>query len=138
MIAWISPVCQASDTLATRICSCHVPLMVRRSTPAAKRDDDAFPIRVKLAVPPEGLGTTLDAMHAWLGKNLPRGRWAVHSARTIGGDAMAVYFVSLGDAEQFLLAHQSAKLAVAPSAYPPKVSQPPQTQREDLKPRKRK
>lgn len=46
--------------------------MNRRSTPSAKRDDDAFPIRVKLAVPPEGLGRRLDEMTAWLRDSLPR------------------------------------------------------------------
>lgn len=86
--------------------------MSRRSTPSAKRDDDAFPIRVKFAVPPEGLGKRLDEMMAWLRANLPGDAHAVHSSRTIGGSAMAVYFVSLADAGQFLEAFPDAPLAV--------------------------
>lgn len=87
--------------------------MSRRSTPAAKRDDDAFPVRVKLAVPPEGLGRSVDAMHDWLGDNLPRGTWACHNARTIGGNAMAVYFLQIGDAARFIEAFPDARLATA-------------------------
>lgn len=87
--------------------------MSRRSTPAAKRDDDAFPIRLKLAVPPEGLGTTLDAVAAWLRRNLPREAFACHSARTIGGSAMAIYFLGIEDASRFLAAFPDVSLATA-------------------------
>lgn len=85
--------------------------MNRRSTPPAKRDDDAFPIRIKLAVPPEGLGKRLDEMNAWLRANLAAGSFAVHSARTIGGSAMAVYFTDLDDARRFLEAFPDCPLA---------------------------
>ncbi len=85
--------------------------MTRRTTPAAKRDDDAFPVRIKLAVPPEGLGTTLDAITAWLRGNLPREAFALHSARAIGGDAMAVYFLGIEDAGRFLAAFPDVPLA---------------------------
>ncbi len=86
--------------------------MTRRTTPAAKRDDDAFPVRIKLAVPPDGLGTALDAITAWLRGNLPRDAFAVHSARTIGGDAMAVHFKGIEDAGRFLAAFPSLRLAI--------------------------
>ncbi len=86
--------------------------MNRRTTPAAKRDDEAFPIRVKIAVPSEGLGKRLDAMHAWLRDNLPGNCHAVHSARMIGGSAMAVYFLSLADAGTFLEAFPDVPLAL--------------------------
>lgn len=87
--------------------------MNRRSTPPAKRDDDAFPIRVKLAVPPEGLGKRLDEMNAWLRANLAAGSFAVHSARTIGGSAMAVYFIAIEDAVRFLDAFPNCLLALS-------------------------
>lgn len=89
--------------------------MSRRSTPAAKRDDDAFPIRIKLAVPSEGLGKRLDEIYAWLRDNLPRDAYAVHSARTIGGDAVAIYFLAIDDAAAFLCAFPSLSLALARS-----------------------
>lgn len=85
--------------------------MTRRSTPAAKRDDDAFPVRVKLAVPPNGLGSQLNDMHGWLRENLPTETWAVHGARTIGGSALAVYFIGIEDAGRFIEAFPQARLA---------------------------
>lgn len=88
--------------------------MTRRSTPSAQRDDDAFPIRVKLAVPDDGLGKRLDEMYAWLRANLPPDFWAVHSARTIGGSAMAVYFVGIEEAARFLDAFPDSPLALPP------------------------
>jgi hypothetical protein len=90
--------------------------MTRRTTPAAKRDDDGFPIRVKLAVPPHtGFGNRLNDIHAWLRSNLPKGGFAVHSARMIGGDAMAVYFNAIEDAVRFLEAFPDCALALAPA-----------------------
>lgn len=88
--------------------------MTRRSTPSAKRDDDAFPIRIKLAVPSDGLGKRLDELMAWLRDNLPRESYAVHSARAIGGSAMAVYFLTFTDAGTFLDAFPDLPLAVPP------------------------
>jgi len=85
--------------------------MTRRSTPSAKRDDEAFPVRIKLAVPPEGLGKTLDVITAWLRAELPSDGFAVHSARTIGGDAMAVHFMGIEDAGRFLAAFPNVSLA---------------------------
>lgn len=86
--------------------------MARRSTTSAKRDDDAFPIRVKLAVPPDGLGKRLDEMQAWLRSSLPREAYAVHSARMVSGSAMAVHFIGIDDAAAFLAAFQDVPLAV--------------------------
>lgn len=87
--------------------------MTRRTTPPAKRDDDAFPVRIKLAVPPDGLGATLDAMTRWLRANIPQGEFATHSARTIGGSAMALHFERIEDAARFLAAFPDAHLARA-------------------------
>lgn len=85
----------------------------RRTTPSAKRDDDAFPIRIKFAVPHKGLGNRLDEMNAWLRGNLPRRAYAIHSARTIGGSAMAVHFIALADAAAFFAAFADMRLAMA-------------------------
>lgn len=87
--------------------------MNRRTTPAAKRDDDTFPIRIKLAVPRDGLGKTLDEIAAWLRANLAREAFAMHSARTIEGDAMGVYFLGIEDAASFLAAFPTVPLASA-------------------------
>lgn len=88
--------------------------MNRRSTPSAKRDDDAFPIRLKFAVPPEGLGKRLDEINAWLRDYLPAGAFAVHSARTIGGSAMAIHFVAIEDARALLQQFPDLALARPP------------------------
>jgi hypothetical protein len=86
--------------------------VAQRSTTSAKRDDDAFPIRIKMAVPPDGLGKRLDEMQAWLRSNLAREAYAVHSARTIGGSALAAYFLTIDDAGRFLDAFPDTLLAV--------------------------
>lgn len=90
--------------------------MNRRSTCSAKRDDDAFPIRIKLAVPAEGLGKRLDEVNAWLRLSLPRDAYAVHSARMIGGSAMALHFMSLANATSFLAAFPDMPLATPPGS----------------------
>lgn len=87
--------------------------MNRRTTPAAKRDDDAFPVRIKLAVPGDGLGKTLDEIAAWLRANLNSEAFAMHSARTIGGDAMGIYFLGIEDAGRFLAAFPTMPLATS-------------------------
>lgn len=91
--------------------ACHDLRMSRRTKPASQRDDDAFPIRIKLKVPPEGLGRLANDIPAWLHANLERGSFATHSARTIGGSAMAIYFVRIEDAARFLNAHPEVELA---------------------------
>lgn len=75
---------------------------MRRTRAHAKTDDYAFPIRLKFFVPPRGLGTDLDAVYIWLQERLPRSDYAVHTARTIGSEAMAVHFRSIEIANQFL------------------------------------
>jgi hypothetical protein len=88
--------------------------MSRRTTSSAKRDDDAFPVRLKFAVPPDGMGKRLDEINAWLRSNLPQNSFAVHGGRTIGGSALAVYFLGLDDAGGFLAAFPDLRLALPP------------------------
>lgn len=88
--------------------------MIRRSTPAAKRDDEAYPIRLKFAVPPFGLGKQLDEINAWLRNHLEPGAFAVHSARAFGGSAMAIHFLAIEDALQFRDAFPELPLALPP------------------------
>jgi hypothetical protein len=58
------------NALAGGQCSRNVPAMVSHSIRQAKRDDLAFPVRVKVCVPDRGLGKTLDRMVVWLRENL--------------------------------------------------------------------
>jgi hypothetical protein len=81
--------------------------MVRRSVPAKKIDDVAFPIRVKVKVPARGFGLRIDLYHAWLRDNLSPRQWAHHSV----GGASGFYFRSLQTAERFLATFPELELA---------------------------
>ena len=56
-----------------------------------------FPVRIRIAVPPHGLGAGLDAIKAWLDDNCGAEGWAMTPSglRGVANDAVAVYF---GDA----------------------------------------
>lgn len=83
--------------------------MARRSTPSKKIDDAAFPIRVKIKVPPRGFGQRLDLYNAWLTGNLSTREWAHHSIDRASG----FYFRSLETAERFLATFPELELADA-------------------------
>lgn len=85
--------------------------MSKRTRAQSITDDLAFPVRVKIAVPGSGLGTTMDRMAAWLATELGPGRYACHGTQSIGTDAAALYFLSIGDAQRFAVAFPDAPLA---------------------------
>jgi hypothetical protein len=53
-----------------------------------------FPLRIRIAVPPEGLGTRLNAIKSWLDDNCGVDGWAITPSglRGVVNDAVAVYF----------------------------------------------
>ena len=53
-----------------------------------------FPVRVRVAVPPEGLGTRTDRIRAWLDENCGADAWAMTPSglRGVLNDAIAVHF----------------------------------------------
>ena len=53
-----------------------------------------FPVRVRIEVPPQGLGTRLDQLKAWLDDNCGADCWSMTPSglRGILNDAVAVYF----------------------------------------------
>jgi hypothetical protein len=63
-----------------------------------------FPARIRIAVPPEGLGRQLDLMTAWLDANCGAGNWAVTPAglRGVVNDALAIYFLDTALANAFV------------------------------------
>ena len=85
--------------------------MVQRTRLQSKTDDLAFPVRVKLAVPPGGLGPKLTAIGAWLQERAGKGNYAVHSAPGLAGDTMAVHFREVDTARAFVAAFPEVKLA---------------------------
>ena len=96
--------------------------MVRRSTPIAKTDDAAFPVRVKLRIPPRGFGTRLDDVHRWLSNEVGAGQYAVHPAPSTGGNAMAVHLLDVEGAHSFLT--HFSDLALADGTLSPAYSTP--------------
>jgi len=56
-----------------------------------------FPVRIRVAVPPQGLGSRLDELAAWLDDNCGVAGWAMTPSglRGVQNDAVAIYF---GDA----------------------------------------
>lgn len=76
--------------------------MDRRTTASAKRDDAAFPVRIKIVVPRMGLGRRLDDVEQWLRENVGKGNFACHSSRGIGTDAMAIHLRAVEDARAFV------------------------------------
>src|SRR4028118_307639 len=85
--------------------------MSRRSPPQRDIDDRAFPIRVKVRVPPTGLGTLLADLELWLAAEVFPGEYAHHHSQTLGGEAMAFYFRRIEDAFRFIDAFPHLELA---------------------------
>lgn len=93
--------------------------MAGHSIRQAKRDELAFPVRVKIRVPGEGLGKTLDCMTDWLRLNVPSHDFACHSAPGLACSTAAFYFRNVETAQAFVSAFPDAGLAdgLGSSAY---------------------
>ena len=63
-----------------------------------------FPVRIRIEVPPEGLGTRLDQLKAWLDDNCGAEGWAMtpSGVRGVVNDAVAVYFRDAAPASGFV------------------------------------
>jgi hypothetical protein len=55
-----------------------------------------LPVRIRITVPPDGFGSQLDQMIAWLDANCGAGSWMMAPSGTSGvmNDALAIYFPS--------------------------------------------
>jgi hypothetical protein len=53
-----------------------------------------FPVRIRIGVPPDGLGSRLDQIKAWLDENCGAEGWAMTPSGTRGvlNDALSIYF----------------------------------------------
>jgi hypothetical protein len=85
--------------------------MPRRSTPAAKTDDLVYPVRIKIVVPPLGLGRMLTYAIEWLHQEIGPGNWANHGQPGLGGSTAAFYFRTTDDAQRFVEAFPDMELA---------------------------
>jgi hypothetical protein len=72
---------------------------------AQRQAERRFPLRVRIAVPPEGLGGQLGIIHAWLDHTCGAEGWATASAGLAGvvNDAIAFYFADAALADAFVV-----------------------------------
>ena len=70
---------------------------MRAAQQAVREAERRFPVRVRIAVPPEGLGSRLDQIIAWLDANCGADAWAITPSGTRGvvSDALAVYLLDV-------------------------------------------
>jgi hypothetical protein len=70
---------------------------MRAPQQAVREAERRFPVRIKIAVPPEGLGSRLDQIFAWLDANCGADGWtsAPSSTRGVVNDALAIYFADV-------------------------------------------
>ena len=97
--------------LAQSVSACNVHVMSRHTSPNKRRIDDAFPIRVKIRIPPGGLGNQLSEIHSWIRNNLGPELCQHFSTRGVHCQATAYYFRTMEDAESFLAAFPELALA---------------------------
>jgi hypothetical protein len=63
-----------------------------------------FPVRIRIGVPPEGLGQRHTQISAWLDENCGADGWAMTSSGTRGvlNDALSIYFADVTLASAFV------------------------------------
>jgi hypothetical protein len=78
--------------------------MTRASIQARQQTERRFPVRVRIAVPPEGLGRQIEIMHAWLDETCGAEGWGMAPAGLVGvlNDAIAFYFDDAAFAHAFV------------------------------------
>jgi hypothetical protein len=84
---------------------------MRAPQQAVREDERRFPVRIKIAVPPEGLGSRLDQIFAWLDANCGADGWtsAPSSTRGVVNDALSIYFADVTLANAFVARWCSAQ-----------------------------
>jgi len=77
---------------------------MRAGQQAAHQAERRFAVRIRIAVPPEGLGSQLDQMIAWLNANCGADSWSMTPSGTCGvvNDALAIYFLDSALARAFV------------------------------------
>ena len=63
-----------------------------------------FPVRIRIGLPPDGLGSRLDRIKEWLGENCGSNAWAMTPSGTHGvlNDALSIYFGDPTPASAFI------------------------------------
>src|SRR5947209_102622 len=86
---------------AHRLSPGHSMRAARQTVRDAERQ---FPVRIRIAVPPDGLGGWLDQTIAWLDANCGADAWAStpSSSGGVANDALAIYFADVTLASAFV------------------------------------
>lgn len=102
--------------------------MTRASRQAQREAERQFPVRVRIAVPPEGLGSQLALMHGWLDETCGAAGWSSAPAGTAGvvNDAIAFYFESAAFAHAFVVRFCCGwRVEAVAGSFPVRRDQPP-------------
>jgi hypothetical protein len=77
---------------------------MRAALQVAREAELRFPVRIRIGIPPEGLGKRLGQMSAWLDANCGADEWTStpSSTRGVVNDALAVYFLDATIASAFV------------------------------------
>jgi hypothetical protein len=100
---------------------------MRAAQQAARDAERRFPVRIRIAVPPEGLGSRLDQILAWLDDNCGADRWTStpSSTRGVVNDALAIYFADVTLASAFVVRWCAAqRLEIVDGVYRVRVDEP--------------
>jgi len=102
--------------------------VTRASTRAQRQVERQFPVRVRIAVPPTGLGRQLEIMHAWLDETCGSEGWASAPAGLSGivNDATAFYFENAAFAHAFVVRFCCGyRVEAVEGAFPVRDEAPP-------------
>src|ERR1700738_4490383 len=85
----------------------HAPSAIARplhESLTAAKSERRFPVRIRIGIPPEGLGNRLDQMNAWLDANCGADGWTStpSSTRGVVNDAVAICFADVTLASAFV------------------------------------
>ena len=112
---------KAVPLLAPQRCFCVVLTLCPDDHPQV---DTAFTVRIKIRVPPHGLGKVLDECFRWLNDNVGTERFSQAATAKLGTSATAFYFLCLEDFLSFLNAFTELETAdgtVSPAYSSPKL-----------------
>jgi hypothetical protein len=100
---------------------------MRAAQQAVREAERRFPVRVRIAVPPEGLDSRLDQIIAWLDANCGADEWTStpSSTRGVANDALAVYFLDATIASAFVARWCAAqRIEIAGGVYRARDDEP--------------
>jgi hypothetical protein len=77
---------------------------MRTNQRATSQAESRFPVRIRIGIPPGGLGRRLDEMALWLDANCGADGWATtpSGSRGVVNDALAIYFADATIASAFV------------------------------------